>query len=133
MTNAELIAVLRYCGNFEDREGCDEECPYFNDKDCPKRIMCDAADALEAAEKRIAELEEEHNKTVTAIFGEEQLWWENRCKELEAQIPKRGEWIHVEGDEPWEWRCTACYKIAEGHGDFRYCPNCGARMKGEQE
>ena len=56
MTNAELIAALRYCGNFEDREGCDEECPYFNDKDCPKRIMCDAADALEAADKRIAEL-----------------------------------------------------------------------------
>ena len=52
-----LIKTLRYCGNFEDREGCDEECPYFNDKDCPKRIMCDAADALEAAEKRIAELE----------------------------------------------------------------------------
>ena len=53
----ELIKALRYCGNFEDRDGCDEKCPYFNDKDCPKRIMCDAADALEAAEKRIAELE----------------------------------------------------------------------------
>lgn len=24
----------------------------FNDKDCPKRIMCDAADALEAAERK---------------------------------------------------------------------------------
>ena len=57
MENTELlIKALRYCGNFADREGCDEECPYFNDKDCPKRIMCDAADALEAAEKRIAEL-----------------------------------------------------------------------------
>jgi hypothetical protein len=45
--NAELIKALRACGNFEDRDGCDEECPYFNDKDCPKRIMHDAADAIE--------------------------------------------------------------------------------------
>jgi hypothetical protein len=43
----ELIKALRYCGNFEDRDGCDEECPYFNDKDCPKRIMHDAADTIE--------------------------------------------------------------------------------------
>ena len=59
MTNAELIAALRICGNYADRDGCDEACPYYNDKDCPKRIMCDAADALEAAEKRIAELEDD--------------------------------------------------------------------------
>ena len=43
----ELIDALRYCGNFTDRDGCDENCPYFNDKDCPKRIMLDAADAIE--------------------------------------------------------------------------------------
>lgn len=48
---------------------------------------------------------------------------------LQAQLPKRGEWIHVEGDEPWEWRCTACHKIAEGLGEFRFCPNCGAKME----
>jgi hypothetical protein len=49
----ELIKALRYCGNFEDRDGCDEECPYFNDKDCPKRIMHDAADAIEQLEAQI--------------------------------------------------------------------------------
>ena len=43
----ELIEALRYCGNYEDREGCAEECPYFYDRDCPKRIMADAADAIE--------------------------------------------------------------------------------------
>ena len=48
MSNAELIKALRYCGNFANRDGCDEECPYFNEKDCPNRIMCDAADAIEA-------------------------------------------------------------------------------------
>ena len=58
MTNAELIAALRICGNYADRDGCDEACPYYNDNDCPKRIMCDAADALEAAEQQIAELKD---------------------------------------------------------------------------
>ena len=117
MNNAELIAALRYCGNFEDREGCDEECPYFNDKDCPKRIMCDAADALEAAEQRIAE--------------------------LEKQIPKEGEWLRTDAF-PHRVYCSCCYKTyvpnenwqiwqddADNFGLPRnYCPNCGAKMDG---
>lgn len=61
MTNAELITALRYCA---EHEGCD----YYIAKDCPiestwmcgvacgQILMLDAADALEAAEKRIARL-----------------------------------------------------------------------------
>ena len=61
MTNAELIKALRYCA---EHEGCD----YYIAKDCPREstwmcgvdcnqiLMLDAAAALEAAEKRIAEL-----------------------------------------------------------------------------
>ena len=52
---------------------------------------------------------------------------------LQAQLPKLGEWIHVEGDEPWEWRCTVCHEIAEGRGEFRFCPNCGAKMEVQDE
>jgi rubrerythrin len=79
-----------------------------------KRQVCkDAADAIEALQ---AELEK---KRTADCFG-------CKCEKLE---PKRGEWIHVEGDEPWEWRCTACHKIAEGLGEFRFCPNCGAKME----
>ena len=43
----KLVKALRYCGNFTEREGCAESCEYFNDMDCPRRIMSDAADALE--------------------------------------------------------------------------------------
>ena len=53
-TMNELIDALRYCGNFADRDGCDENCPYFNDKDCPKRIMFDAADAIEKLTSQIS-------------------------------------------------------------------------------
>ena len=53
----KLVEALRYCGNFTEREGCDESCEYFNDMDCPKRIMSDAADAIETLQ---AELDKYH-------------------------------------------------------------------------
>ena len=123
MTNEELIKTLRYCGNFADRDGCDEECPYFNDKDCPKRIMCDAADALEAAEKRIAELSLDCEM------------YQQKSMELDAQMPKQGKWISDLPNGLFEnvnpWKCSVCGK----HQHFRedYCPNCGARMRGEEK
>lgn len=62
MTNAELIKALRYC---KAHEACDHdassECPYehqwIDGEDCSIMLLGDAADALEAAEKRIEELE----------------------------------------------------------------------------
>lgn len=84
MSNEELITALRKCGK-ANADRC-WNCSYYDREPwCEAALANDAADALEAAEKRIAELEEEHNKTVTAIFQEEQLWWVNRCKELEAE------------------------------------------------
>lgn len=58
----ELIDALRYCS---EHEGCDyytsKECPreytWVCGADCEQILMRDAADALEAAEKRIADLE----------------------------------------------------------------------------
>ena len=98
MTNAELITELIYHASIEKR-----------------KLLSDAADALEAAEKRIAE--------------------------LEKQMPKRGEWIekwrfktdgtpfHKIGD----MECSVC------HGDMlwryysKYCPHCGALLRGEND
>lgn len=115
MTNAELIKALRYCA---EHEGCD----YYIAKDCPREstwvcgadceqiLMLDAADALEAAEKRIAEL-----------------------------MPKEGEWVTTRTENhDGEIYCSVCDHDAPTEGDYRqvktnYCPNCGARMRGEQE
>lgn len=59
MNNAELIAALRCekdCG----------DCAYYHDNRCDEWGMrCDAADALEATEKRIAELEKQLPKGET--------------------------------------------------------------------
>jgi hypothetical protein len=145
MNNAELIKALRYCGNFADRDGCDEECPYFNDNDCPKRIMCDAADAIEAAEKCIKELEAQNklkDGTITAMATD--------IGKLQAQMPKEGEWIMDENPHDGDCRCSVCLIAIDAMHErnhellnaltggkwwtfYHYCPKCGARMKGEEK
>ena len=99
MTNAELIAELR--GHILS---------------VPLTLLHDAADALEAAEKRTAD--------------------------LEAQLPKEGEWLRTDAF-PHRIYCSVCYKTyvpndrwqiwVDGDIPKKFCPNCGARMKGEQE
>ena len=69
MTNAELIKALRWCGSEDERhEMCVDEsyrCPMWNEDRmtdyCKAGIMLSAADALEAADKRIAEPEARMN------------------------------------------------------------------------
>ena len=98
MTNAELITELR--GHI---------------REVPLTLLRDAADALEAVDKRIAEL-----------------------------IPKEGEWIEDDttycGADRANYKCSLCGKIG---GTWKrgltqdelpnYCPNCGAKMKGEND
>lgn len=113
MMYAELIKALRRCSYMTvaepDREdGYCKPCAYYTedsaDVTCIDRMMIDAADAIEADEQRIAE--------------------------LEAQMPKEGEWIPVDDGMVYV-KCSVCGDVmcCRGH----YCPNCGARMrKGER-
>lgn len=95
MTNAELIKALRYCG--DEALICGEECPLFNkeqNRHCDVNICYSAADALEAAEKRIAELEKQNelkDGTITAMATD--------IGKLRAQMPK---WVSVEDHLPEE-------------------------------
>lgn len=91
MTNAELIKAIREneeCNNCSMNGDCNE-----------RKMSLAAADALEADEKRIAE--------------------------LEAQMPKEGEWIPVDDGMVYV-KCSVCGDVmcCRGH----YCPNCGAKM-----
>lgn len=97
--NAELIAELR--GHI---------------REVPLKLLHDAADALEAAEKRIAE--------------------------LEKRLSKEGEWIgegdgYADGEMVYDmWSCSECGEYFDEWDDrptWNYCPNCGAKMKGEQK
>lgn len=102
MTNAELITELIYHASIEKR-----------------KLLSDAADALEAAEKRIAV--------------------------LEAQMPKEGEWIEANTrPRSAQFYCSVCHrtcydiqptrdKVWTKRCRYNYCPNCGAKMDGETE
>lgn len=70
------------------------------------------ADALEAAEKRIAELEKQHGNQLT------------RNIMLRARLPKEGYWIP---NSPFTGNCSEC----GGNGNLKdkYCRNCGAKMR----
>ena len=87
MNNAELITELTYHASIEKR-----------------KLLSDAADALEAADKRIAEL-----------------------------MPKEGEWqgIIIDG-QYWAITCSNCHQVGF-NAKTPYCPNCGAKMKGAND
>jgi hypothetical protein len=116
----KLIEVLRWCGGKHNGWCVDEtyKCPLWSkdrrDKDmlgdyCKEELMTNAADALESAEKRIAELmtKEGEWKVRTTVHPS------ITCSECGVEIPL------VAG-----WRMDA---------HTNYCPNCGARMKGEND
>ena len=48
----------------------------------------------------------------------------------------QGEWMH-DDSSPIAYRCTACNTLQHWsviqNGRYRYCPNCGARMKGADD
>ncbi len=122
MTNEELIKALREVANWivamtYDSEYAHDELKMLHYEDNIRA----AADLIEAQAKRI--------------------------EELEAQMPKEGEWIDDNGAKvPLDrdgyttgmCRCSVCndWLIASDEYEVRgrYCPSCGSRMaKGEQE
>jgi hypothetical protein len=96
----ELIKALRYCA---EHEGCD----YYIAKDCPREdtwvcgadceqiLMLDAADALEAAEKRIdgllklVDINTERCEALRKQLRESHENYERHIAILEAKIPKQ--------------------------------------------
>lgn len=65
-------------------------------------------------------------------FGVLVEWLVNKSPTIEPER-KKGKWI----EEPnCYYRCSRCsshYPSILGYMDYKYCPNCGADMKGEKQ
>jgi hypothetical protein len=136
--NPELIKALRIC-----KDGSCKDCPRNGTMDCDINLYSDAADALEAVDEKIADyiaaIEALDDSNDAYIKENEQL--KKRIAELEAQLPKEGEWKWLSSTYdrvPREMRywCSVCHHEEITHNDKpwkHYCPNCGARMRGEHD
>lgn len=58
----------------------------------------------------------------------------NVYDEQEEQFVKYGEWIPADDISPDYWRCCSnCYHLEKrDYKRFKFCPNCGADMRGNK-
>lgn len=61
-----------------------------------------------------------------------------KCRRIIRETPstdvapvKHGKWIH--NDDWWEFICTNCRKGIGNIQEYKYCPNCGADMRGNSD
>ena len=88
---------------------CDDNCPYSEKQ---RDVMCGACfmgDAIEIVE------------------------------DLPSVQPERakGLWVEIDDYPHDDWECNKCggqvYGTNAPYEEYKFCPNCGARMDGEQE
>jgi hypothetical protein len=99
-------------------------------RDVPLTLLRDAADALEALIK-LVDLNTERCEALRKQLREAHESYEKHIDELEAQIPKHGEWMRADLPDAMTNKCSLCgYEVWD---EYRYCPNCGAEMRGEHD
>lgn len=121
----KLVAALRN-NDWSDACPCCDEA-MCKDDDC---IILQAADAIEAID-RLLDQNTERCEALRGQLREAHESYERHLNELEAQMPKRGEWELIDGAEPMRWGCSRCKYLSWETSN--YCPRCGARMTEVQD
>lgn len=117
-----------------------EELRYGAEYGCDADLIERAADAIEAL-NHLVDLNTERCEALRKQLRESHENYEKHLNELEAQLPKRGEWIE-ENRRPRssQFVCSECHRTAYDPQPTRdkawrkrcryaYCPNCGAKME----
>ena len=140
---SELVDALRDCASGDD-ERC-FKCTYHkaSNTPCHNALMTDAADAIEALQKRLVNaltaLHLANEKMgyygiqpYTEADGEDMIsdWVKTLVhEELKQQFPKRGEWIGVSPMTDTV-QCSVCGgQLFSAELETPYCPYCGAKME----
>ena len=131
MNYEELVEALRWC-SVDEYVPC-TGCPMNEETHgtgCFNIMHQRAAAAIEAL-NRLVDLNTERCEALRKQLGEAHENYEKHLSELEAQLPKRGEWIYKPKDAIEMMftlpKCSVCgYESPDANN---YCPNCGARME----
>ena len=105
-----------------------------------EKLMHDAAAAIEAL-NRLLDQNTQRCEALRKQLREAHESYERHLNELEAQLPKQGEWVE-ENRRPRssQFVCSECHRTAYDPQPTRdkawrkrcryaYCPNCGADMR----
>lgn len=138
MTNAELIKALKDAEMYINYVA-----PACYAAVEAKEAIRAAADALEAAEKRIARLEEDlkTREAEREVMQDTIKVCEEAADRYKAQFPKEGEWLEANTrPRSAQFYCSVCHRTCYDiqptrdkawtkRCRYHYCPNCGAEMR----
>lgn len=128
-----------YCDTYDDKEYSAERI-----KSIPTADLSEYCDKLwKTAEPRLSEGDKEviriHLGAIKETLCNQRRWEEaqeyegiiERLNGLPTAEPRKGRWEYNDYGGLGNWHCTACGEICICNGVEDYCPNCGARMEGE--
>lgn len=99
-----------------------------------KTELLNAQDDAKYERQRLRLCEENFEATMAS-----ETTYREMCEALQAQLPKEGEWIENDEGDSIYFKCSVCGKnqynvlLEMMQGEYHYCPNCGARMRGEHD
>ena len=105
------------------------------DTDADREYVCECIDNIPTIEPK--------TKVIAQITFDEEKLREivkkavERFKEEYEIEPKRGEWLEwIDCEGEVFWKCSACGQVSEASAAdilYKFCPFCGARMKGADD
>lgn len=140
MSNYEqLVKALRHCSGtpYARCSNCPMHDKGVADYATPCGILSDAAAAIESL-NRLLDQNTQRCESLRKQLREAHESYERHLNDLEAQLPKLGEWIW--DDKRCIYVCSVCGspKVRENMDrqtikEQAYCYSCGAKMTGEQD